>query len=188
MFKLREDEKILLITQRHPITISLKIFPFAMISFVILISTAFLPFISSFDSEWMGVILEYTGEFNPLLYVLFLSFLTIFLFWQIIFIIATSYFFDCWIITNKRTVHTELHSLFRRYISSVNHNRIQDISVDVGGILPTYLNYGNLQVQTAGKFREFVFRNIPEPYEAKRVLMQAQGEIENSKRSNKKAI
>ncbi len=181
MFKLREGEKVLLIRQRHPIILKLKIFPFVLVFVAVILIALVLPFISLDEPEWMSLIFEYTGSFNILFYLLFTSFLTLFLFWQCIFVVVVSYFFDCWIITNQRTIHTELRGLFSRYVSSIYHDRIQDVSVDVKGILPTYLNYGNLQVQTAGKFREFVFYDIPDPYKVKTILIdiQRKGRIKN---------
>ncbi len=170
MFKLREKEKILLVLQRHPLILKIKVFPFALVFIGSLVFVFILPFLSIHESEGVAFIFEHVGEFNVLLYLFFLCFFILFLFWQCIFVVMFSYFFDCWIITNQRTIHTELHGLFNRYVSSVYHDRIQDISVDVKGVLPTFFNYGNLQIQTAGKFREFVFQDIPDPYKVKRML------------------
>ena len=51
--------------------------------------------------------------------------------------------------TNDRIVDIEQHGLFSRTISEVDLFRIQDVTVDIHGIIATLLNYGNLTVKTA---------------------------------------
>ncbi len=178
MLKLNNGEKVYLIKRRHIFLFKLELFPFILIAFLLISFSFILPFISFFrDPQWALMLYEYTGYFNPIFFIYFIISICFLLIWKMVFIMISGYYLDCWVITNQRTIHTELHGLFNRYVSSIYHHRIQDVSVDVKGVLSTYLNCGNMQVQTAGKFREFLFRSIPEPYKTKDVLMRAQREF-----------
>ncbi len=186
MLKLNNGEKVYSVKRRHSLLIKLEIAPALSIAFLLLIFVFALPFIPFFrDPQWIFPIYEYTGHFNIIFFICFLVSVCLLLIWKMVFIMISGYHLDCWMITNQRTIHTELHGLFNRYVSSIYHHRIQDVSVDVKGVLSTYLNYGNLQIQTAGKFREFLFKSIPEPYKTKDILMHAQREFLRDKRSNK---
>lgn len=93
--------------------------------------------------------------------------------WMVAFQILADYYLDIWIITNQRSIRIELQGFFSRKVTSVNHDRIQDISVTVYGLIPTLLNYGNLHIQTAGAIPNFVFNSIPEPYKTKDIIYKA---------------
>ena len=38
---------------------------------------------------------------------------------------------------------------------------MQDITSEVKGFIPTFLNYGNIYIQTAGTQERFIFKDIP---------------------------
>ncbi len=165
-----------LVKRRHPLLIKMEVFPLGSIFFITVLIMAAFPFVYQ-EPEWIESIYKYVGEFNFFYFCYFAITIVLLLFWQVIFMLFSNYYLDCWVVTNQRTIHTELMGLFRRYISSIYHHRIQDVSVDVKGVLATYLNYGDVQIQTAGKFREFLFRQVPDPYETKNKIMNAQKEF-----------
>lgn len=176
MVNLREGEKILGIKRRHFIVLVMEIIPltiFFTAAIIVAIMTFFIPFSLP---ETISSIFPDLLEIKMRLFVLYLISITLLVMWQVMFVIFANYYLDCWIITNERTIHTELKSIFNRMLSSVPHARIQDITVNVDGILPTFMKYGNLQIQTAGKFHEFVFKQIPEPYKTKEIIFKAQKE------------
>ena len=41
--------------------------------------------------------------------------------------------------------------------------RIQDVTSEVKGVLPTIFKYGNIYIQTAGEIERFIFEQIPNP-------------------------
>lgn len=86
-------------------------------------------------------------------------------------LIWIDYYFDVWIITNKRIINIEQHGLFSREISELELDKIQDVSADIMGIIPTFLNYGDVYVQTAGETERFEFKKIPNPYDIKDLIM-----------------
>ncbi len=176
MVNLRLNEKILQIKRRHIVILLIELAPLA-IFFTGGIIIALLTFFISFSVP--EIVTSFVPELLDLkirLVALYIISIAMIIFWQMAFVIFANYYLDCWIVTNERTVHTELRSLFNRMLSSVPHARIQDITVNVSGIIPTILKYGNLQIQTAGKFHEFIFRQIPEPYKTKEIIFKAQKE------------
>ncbi len=175
MINLKEKEKIILIKRRHIFVLFFRILPLLFIFLAIIVAMVYSFFVSfSFLSEPLDLIGVSMSETKMRFFALFLLSCLLLFLWQIFLVKIAHYYLDCWIVTDKRTIHTELHSLFNRFLSTVYHHRIQDVSVDVKGILPTFFRYGDVQIQTAGTFREFVFREIPEPYKTKEIITQTQ--------------
>lgn len=106
---------------------------------------------------------------------------SLFLFGEITFILAVwlygflvwiDYYFDIWIITDERIINIEQKGLFMRQISEADYTKIQDVTAQIEGFLPTVINYGDVYIQTAAEKERFVFRTISRPYQIKDLLMQ----------------
>lgn len=187
MITIREDENILLTKRRHKFVLFSELFPLVVI---FLLTIFFMLFLSIYYSS--SDIKEYLGSFSYLsileidyyFFIFFLLSIFALTIWQFIFIIFAHFYLDCWIITDERTIHTELRSLFSRFYSSVSHDKIQDITVDIHGIFPTIFKYGDLKIQTAGAFKDFVFSQIPDPYKTKDILFEAYNNKEVNKDKN----
>ncbi|KKP94698.1 MAG: hypothetical protein UR99_C0038G0003 [Candidatus Moranbacteria bacterium GW2011_GWD2_36_12] len=104
--------------------------------------------------------------------------------WIYSFLIWVDYYFDIWIITTERIVNIEQKGMFTRSVSELRFAKIQDITTEVVGFLPTIINYGDVKVQTAGEESEFVFRTVSDPYHVKNVIMDLQKKAENKKAEN----
>ncbi len=87
--------------------------------------------------------------------------------WSLFFVVWTNYYLDVWIITDQRIVDIEQFSLFSRDVSEFRMDRVQDLTVEVKGIIPTLMGFGDLHVETAGTQHQFHIREIPNPYEVK---------------------
>lgn len=94
--------------------------------------------------------------------------------WLYAALIWVDYYLDVWIVTNKRVVNVEQKGLFMRDVSELRYNKIQDITTEVKGVIPTFLNYGNVYIQTAGEQLRFLFHNVPDPYSIKGQLVELQ--------------
>lgn len=101
-------------------------------------------------------------------YILFLM-----LVWVFGFILWVNYYLDMWILTDKRLVHIEQHHLFSREISSLHLDNIQDVTIQVHGLIQTLLKVGEIHVQTAAMQKEFVIRNATHPQKVKHLIMRA---------------
>lgn len=98
---------------------------------------------------------------------------TILLFiWFFGFFIWIDYWFDIWIVTNQRIVNIEQRALFVREISELHLERVQDVTSEITGLIPSILNYGDVVVQTAGEQKYFRFRRVPDPNGIKDAIMR----------------
>ena len=101
------------------------------------------------------------------------SLATLFL-WNFFFILWVDYYLDVWIVTNERIINIEQKGFFNRNISELKLTKIQDVTSEINGFIPTILNYGNICVQTAGEVERFTFLQIPNPNHVKNVIVQLQ--------------
>lgn len=94
-------------------------------------------------------------------------------FWIALFIVLADFFLDVWVLTDQRVIAIEQRGLFARTVSEFDLSRIQDVTIEVNGIIPTMFNYGNLVARTASEHENFVFKQVGRPHEVKDALIQA---------------
>lgn len=73
------------------------------------------------------------------------------------------YYFDVWVVTDKRLIDVDQVGLFKRVVSETRLDRIQDATVEINGMFPTLFHYGNIHIQTAARTQRFVIRQVSEP-------------------------
>lgn len=175
MIQLNPGERIYLIKRRHRIVLMSELSPLIFISFLIIIGIFALFFIPKIS--WPQFLIKYFPQVSNLnlrfLFLFFLS-LSLSIIWVISFLFVTDYLLDFWVVTNQRTINVELTGLFHLTYSSVFHDKIQDITVSIQGFLPALFHFGDIQIETAGEFRQFIFRQIPDPEIVKQVILEAQ--------------
>ncbi|MBI2096949.1 MAG: PH domain-containing protein [Candidatus Sungbacteria bacterium] len=172
MLSLQENETVVIVIRRH-----WWILVRPTIAFVVLlilpttaaIGAAYMPGLGNFFAEPLG-------DFVTVLYLLILL-LFAFLLW-------TDYYLDVWIVTSQRIIDIEQKSLFHRVISEIPMKRIQDVTIEINGIIETLLKFGDLRVQTAAE-GAFTIKNAPHPHEAKdKILFYLRENTENLKHSD----
>lgn len=84
----------------------------------------------------------------------------------------TRYFLNAWVLTNMRIVDIKQRRYFSREVSSLFLSRVQDVTTDVDGVLPSLLGIGDIKVQTAGEDVEFVMKGIPRPEQMRDVILR----------------
>lgn len=159
----RKDEEIILLMRRFWLVLLFKLLPL----FFYLIILIVFKFVADDIFGQAGIGLD--AKIINLL----VSFMFMF-FWLILFIVWVDYYLDVWIVTNQRIINIEQLGLFRREISELEHVKIQDVTSDIKGIIPTLFNYGYVYVQTAGEKERFVFKQIPDPVKVRNIIMQLQ--------------
>lgn len=171
MITFTENEKIILMLRRHWVVISIKITATIILAAIPLI---IYPFIIKL-APWLSI--------YPRKNLLYLIALIYYMFlWLYFFIAWIDYYLDVWIVTNKRIVDIEQIRLFSREVSEFSIYRVQDVTVDVRGIFPTLFHYGDVHIQTAGESRQFIFKDVPNPYKVKDEILSLQnGIIKNLK-------
>lgn len=157
----RENEIVLRIVHRHWFDIATHFFVIIIFLAVLFGSFSIMPLLFP---DWLGSESERFVTFIR-------SSITLIL-WLYAFLIWIDYFFDVWIITNERVVNIEQKGLFVRTVSELKFSRIQDVTSEVSGMIPTILNFGDVKVQTASEEDFFLFRRVPDPYHVKDVIME----------------
>lgn len=76
----------------------------------------------------------------------------------------------------------EQNGLFSREVSELELEKIQDVTTEVLGIIPTFLDYGHVYIQTAGEKERFIFASVPAPYRIKDTIMNLQKQEEKEER------
>jgi hypothetical protein len=162
----KRGEKIILVLRRHWLTFVFKFFPVTS-AMILLIVAHFV--LSDYIANWF---LSGSKEF-----VFFGETLIGMLLWLIFFVLWIDYYFDAWIVTNKRIVDINQMGLFRRNVSELDHIKIQDITTEVHGIFPTLLDYGFVYVQTAGSKSRFIFEQVPHPMLVRQLIAKLQKDV-----------
>ncbi len=87
---------------------------------------------------------------------------------------------DTWLITNQRLVDSVRRNWFNHEVSSADLIDIQDVSMRRSGVLQTALDFGDLNVQTAGEVQRFVLAKIPDPAAILTILDRTRDEARRS--------
>lgn len=92
--------------------------------------------------------------------------------WTLAWSAFTRYFLNAWVLTNHRIVTIKQRRYFSREVSSLFLSRVQDVTTDVVGVIPSLLNLGDIKVQTAAEDVEFVMHGIPRPEQMRDVILR----------------
>lgn len=157
-----QNEKVLRVVHRHWFDILMQYVPVLVVVFFMVASVVAVPIL--FPAFWKG---------NQVLFWFFETFAGMVM-WVFSALIFVDYWLDVWIITDRRVVNVEQKGLFMREVSELRHQKIQDVTTEVEGFFPTLLDFGNVFVQTAAEKAEFFFRNVPDPYGIKALLVDLQ--------------
>lgn len=84
----------------------------------------------------------------------------------------TRYYLNAWVLTNQRIVDIKQRGYFSREVSSVLLTRVQDVTTDVSGVLPSLLGIGDITVQSAGAVDEFRMNGIPRPEQMRDLILK----------------
>lgn len=158
-----EDEQIILFLRRHWFIFFMRLlFILAAIASLVAVYFLVIALNPNFkESEYYRLLLF--GE----------SLATLFI-WNFFFILWLDYYLDAWIVTNERIINIEQRGFFARNVSELKLVKIQDVTSEIIGVVPTLLDYGNIYVQTAGEKERFTFYQIPNPNYVKNVIVQLQ--------------
>lgn len=158
----KKDEKIELLLRRHWFTL---IFPLLKRFAVILLPFLILFFLFS------SFILKST------------FFSILFLLWFVTGISAILYewiiwYYDIYIITNKRIIDIDQKTLFSRSVAETSLDKIQDVTFEIDGMIPTFLKYGDVSVQTAGAEEVINLEEVYDPREIQEKIVELQKKYE----------
>lgn len=103
------------------------------------------------------------------------------LLWMRIFWVWTDYYLDVWIITNHRLIDIEQKGFFNRNVANVRLDFIQDVAYEVNGMIASLLNFGTIEIQTAGETRHFVLQGVSHPERLRDTIIQIKTEEKKGK-------
>lgn len=160
MMQLQPQEKILFVSRRH-----WWIFFVAGIkaAFTVLVVVGGIVMAERFVPEAERV---FTAEFLILTGAVIIEML-----WIGFFLTVADFYLDAWVVTNERIMFVEIRGLFSRTANSVDYRSIQDVTVTVNGIIATFLDFGDIIIQSAGTHGNFRFRGVPKPAEVKERIL-----------------
>lgn len=147
------QEEVILFLRKHPIT-NIR---WLTVAFFMFILPSFFSLFSPFDALPNG-------------YQLVIS-----LVWYLItsaFILEQflSWFFQVNLVTDERIIEVDFANLVYREMTDANLNQIQDVTVEVSGVLRTFFTYGDVIIQTAAQVPKITFEAVPNPDLVARVL------------------
>lgn len=168
MIEIDKSEKILHVVRKHWFVLLGDIM---MLIFFVALPVVLLVTWSVFN---MNDIVAYGG--NPFFAATFFLCAWLFIIWMIGWHMWTDYYLDVFIITDKRIFDITQDGLFRRTSSSFRLDRIQNITVELKGVIQTLLDFGTIRLETAGEREDFVAHFIAHPYHLKKIINGMQDE------------
>jgi len=175
---LHEGEKINLVIRHHwggflgtiGLTLAMALFPLL----VYWIST--LAFEGSLESYYDYLIIGISG---------FYLFLVTFLFGTWI-----DFYYDIIFVTNERILNVNQKGLLAREISELSLTQVQNVTTQMSGFLRSFLNFGNLIIETAGEGTTgdphhhglegyFSISDIPDPNRIARIILELHRDVEH---------
>lgn len=81
-----------------------------------------------------------------------------------------NWFFNLYIITNKRIIDVDFVGFLYKNISETALDSIEDVTSTVGGAIKVIFNYGDVIIQTAGQKREFEFNDVANPSKVRDII------------------
>jgi uncharacterized membrane protein YdbT with pleckstrin-like domain len=166
MIEIDQNEKVMKIVRRHWFVLILDI--------VMLLFMMLAPLVIPLLGQVVPLerIFAFTAE--PFWAGGFLFFAWFIIVWMIGWYMWTNYYLDVLIVTDKRVFDIEQYGFFRRRSGAFRIDRIQNISVEVKGIIQTLLNFGTIRLETAGEHEDFVAPYIGDPNGVKKFISDLQ--------------
>lgn len=170
----QENEEICLVVREHWMAFFLRLFAWAIFAAILPIADwAIRTYAPSLNStpylEWVNL--------SKSLYLMFLM-LGLLMIWVI-------YYLNVQIITNERIVDITQNSLVNHTVSELHLSRIEDVTSQVNGLLGTFLDYGNVYVQTAGETERFAFERVPSPAKIEKMILDLYEALPPEQKTNK---
>jgi signal transduction histidine kinase len=130
-------------------------------------------------------VLPFPFSISPALFT-FSSALWLLIVWLSLAVIWTNYYLDFWILTDRRIFSVDQIGLFDRRVSTWNVEHIQEISVLVQNPVQAFLDYGTVEVETAGPSDNAVMEGVPKPENVRTAILQQASRFKKLEDTSKK--
>ena len=172
--QLEADEKIIKITHKHWFVLVSQAVSILIVALAPLIGWIAVGLLAQQHASSIDVDLsQYTSYF-----IYFYSFWLL-INWMTLAHLLVTYYLDIWVVTNRRVIVIDQLALFRRRIGSFRLERLQDLNIEINGIIATFLRYGTIEAETASENHENTFRtkHLPNPRELKATILKAADDL-----------
>lgn len=163
---LEEDETILAVVRKHWFILFAELFIPVAIFFIPLIA-----YLGFHETSIVGNFIQRFPETDAVALFLFSAWGLVI--WMILFYTWTDYYLDVWTITDRRIIAVNQLGLFRRTTASFRLERLQDVHIEIHGLIATLLGFGTIRTQTAGQEVDFIIKGIPQPEEVKALILRS---------------
>jgi len=139
----RNDEEVLFVRRRHPWVL------FKAALMVLLILIIILVVFLIWGVSKVSVIVLIAG----LVYIIF-------------FLLGRFFVYnnDIYILTNQRIINIDQGGFFTRRVSETELENIQNVTYEIKGPVKSFLNFGDIMVQTAGNAPGLTLKNVENPH------------------------
>jgi hypothetical protein len=171
----RENEKILMVIRKHPIVYIR----------IIVVSVIFVGLPLMF--LYLFAIREHLFADNNIINALVILFACLYALYGMLFtcMALMDEQFDLFIVTNDRLIDITQVTILKSTVSSTPLKHIQDTTSSLSGLFQTFINYGDIEVQTAGNSPVFHIDRVPDPSMVARKILnyarESRGELLDEK-------
>lgn len=155
-----DTEKVYLVIRQHWIVPAGKLALIACSAIALTVAWLWLPNVMA------GIFTEAVSDIFNLLY--FAVLLILLLGSLVVFVL---YYLSLQVITDLRMVDVDQLSLFHRDVSEIFIENVEEPTSKSYGFLATFLDYGDVTVQTSGASIQFVFEKVPHPESVKKLIL-----------------
>ncbi|KKP89106.1 MAG: hypothetical protein UR93_C0002G0008 [Berkelbacteria bacterium GW2011_GWA2_35_9] len=155
------DESIIIKSRRHILSILPSIIVFVILSIlpIIIVIIAFSLEIPIFKYPNINILLLSASCYYMIYLLVFTSELI-------------SYYYDLLLVTKNNVISIDQSGMFSRKILLFNLEQIEDINAHVTGFIPTFFNFGNIIIQTAGTKELTIIKGMPNPQKIASKIME----------------
>jgi membrane protein YdbS with pleckstrin-like domain len=155
-----DNEKIYLVVRQHWLILLLKL---KAVLLMFILGIALWWYVPELGSEFLSD--EALRAFTVLMYIYFFGLLLGSL------MVITYYYLHMQIVTGMRMVDVDQLGLFKRNVSEIQLENVEEVTSKSHGVLATVFNFGNVTVQTSGSQIEFEFENVAHPEHIKKLIL-----------------
>ncbi len=155
-----ENEKIYLVIREHPVLPGLRLLFVGFLAILGIAAQTLIPILTE------GLLTPYGQSILQLaIYAYYLALLIGGL------LVMVFYYLSLQVITEMRMVDVDQAGLFRRKVTEIQIENVEEATSHATSFLATVFNYGNVTVQTSGSIAEFEFNNVAHPEQVKKLIM-----------------
>jgi len=136
---------------------------FALVPLGVLIGLTFIKLPTSLNLQEF-----FAGDIRYFIFFCYASWLL--LIWLTLYLQWTRFYLNVWYLTNKRVIEAKQKGLFNREVSSFHYSKIQDVTVEIEGLIPTFLGFGSVSIETAGERENIILNNAARPQKVKQII------------------